>query len=86
LRALEPDVVSYGQADGQVKLAAGWLIDRCGWKGRSIGAAAVHDRQALVLINLGGATGGQILELAAAIKRDVHARFAVNLEAEPVCL
>ncbi len=86
LRALEPDVVSYGQADGQVKVAAGWLIDRCGWKGRAIGAAAVHDRQALVLINLGGATGAQILELAAAIKRDVHARFAVNLEAEPVCL
>jgi UDP-N-acetylmuramate dehydrogenase len=86
LKALEPDLVSYKQHDGQFKLAAGWLIDQCGWKGRSIGAAAVHDRQALVLVNRGGASGAQILELAAAIKRDVHARFAVELEAEPVCL
>jgi len=86
LKALEPDLVSYKQQDGQFKLAAGWLIDQCGWKGRSIGAAAVHDRQALVLVNRGGASGAQILELAAAIKRDVHARFAVELEAEPVCL
>ncbi|MDN7180699.1 UDP-N-acetylmuramate dehydrogenase [Caballeronia sp. SEWSISQ10-4 2] len=86
LKAREPDVVSYKQPDGQFKLAAGWLIDRCGWKGRAIGAAAVHDRQALVLVNRGGASGAQILELAGAIKRDVHARFAVELEAEPVCL
>jgi UDP-N-acetylmuramate dehydrogenase len=86
LKVHEPDVVSYKQADGKIKLAAGWLIDRCGWKGRSIGAAAVHDRQALVLVNRGGASGAQILELADAIKRDVHARFAVELEAEPVCL
>lgn len=86
LKAREPDLVSYKQPDGQFKLAAGWLIDRCGWKGRSIGAAAVHDRQALVLVNRGGASGAQILELADAIKRDVYARFAVELETEPVCL
>jgi UDP-N-acetylmuramate dehydrogenase len=86
LKAREPELVSYKQPDGQFKLAAGWLIDRCGWKGRSIGAAAVHDRQALVLVNRGGASGAQILELADAIKRDVRARFAVELEAEPVCL
>jgi UDP-N-acetylmuramate dehydrogenase len=86
LRAREPDVVSYRQPDGSAKLAAGWLIDRCGWKGRSIGGAAVHDRQALVLVNRGGATGAQVLELADAIKRDVLARFDVELEAEPVCL
>jgi UDP-N-acetylmuramate dehydrogenase len=86
LKAREPEIVSYRQADGQVKLAAGWLIDRCGWKGRSIGAAAVHDRQALVLVNRGGATGAQILELAAAVRQDVFDRFAVELEAEPVCL
>ncbi len=48
--------------------------------------AAVHDRQALVLVNRGGATGAQVLELANAIKRDVLARFDVELEAEPVCL
>ena len=86
LKQREPGVVSYPQADGQMKLAAGWLIDQCGWKGRSIGGAAVHDRQALVLVNRGGATGAQVLELADAIKRDVLARFDVELEMEPVCL
>ncbi|WP_277187113.1 UDP-N-acetylmuramate dehydrogenase [Caballeronia sp. BR00000012568055] len=86
LKQREPDIVSYAQADGQVKLAAGWLIDRCGWKGRGIGGAAVHERQALVLVNRGGATGAQVLELAEAIKRDVLERFGVDLEMEPVCL
>ncbi|MDR5786559.1 UDP-N-acetylmuramate dehydrogenase [Caballeronia sp. LP003] len=84
LKQREPGVVSYAQADGQVKLAAGWLIDQCGWKGRGIGGAAVHDRQALVLVNRGGATGAQVLELAEAIRRDVLARFNVELEMEPV--
>lgn len=84
LKAREPGVVSYAQADGQTKLAAGWLIDQCGWKGRGIGGAAVHDRQALVLVNRGGATGAQVLELAEAIQRDVLARFDVELEMEPV--
>ncbi|CAH2785712.1 MAG: UDP-N-acetylenolpyruvoylglucosamine reductase (EC [uncultured Caballeronia sp.] len=86
LKAREAGVVSYPQADGQVKLAAGWLIDRCGWKGRNIGGAAAHERQALVLVNRGGATGAQVLELAESIKRDVLARFDVELEMEPVCL
>lgn len=86
LKAKEPEVVSYPQPDGRVKLAAGWLIDRCGWKGRAIGAAAVHDRQALVLVNRGGATGAEVLALAKAIQRDVLERFGVELEAEPVCL
>ncbi|AOJ69757.1 MULTISPECIES: UDP-N-acetylmuramate dehydrogenase [Burkholderia] len=86
LRASEPDVVSYPQPDGRVKLAAGWLIDRCGWKGRSLGAAAVHERQALVLVNRGGASGADVLALAHAIRRDVLERFGVELEAEPVCL
>ncbi|SAK72096.1 UDP-N-acetylenolpyruvoylglucosamine reductase [Caballeronia fortuita] len=84
LKQREPGVVSYPQAGGQVKLAAGWLIDQCGWKGRGIGGAAVHDRQALVLVNRGGATGAQVLELAEAIRRDVLARFDVELEMEPV--
>ena len=61
LRAREPEVVGHRQPDGRVKLAAAWLIDRCGWRGRSLpegnGAAAVHDRQALVLVNRGGARG-----------------------------
>jgi UDP-N-acetylmuramate dehydrogenase len=86
LLAREPALVSYPQPDGRVKLAAGWLIDRCGWKGRALGAAAVHDRQALVLVNRGGATGAEVLALAAAIQRDVAARFGVELEPEPIFL
>ena len=86
LREREPQIVSYRQSDGRVKLAAGWLIDRCGWKGRAIGAAAVHERQALVLVNRGGATGAQVLALAQAIQADVRERFGVELEPEPVVL
>ncbi|MEX3583007.1 MAG: UDP-N-acetylmuramate dehydrogenase [Burkholderia sp.] len=86
LRQREPELVSYTQPDGRVKLAAGWLIDRCGWKGRVLGAAAVHDRQALVLVNRGGATGAEILALARAIQADVQARFGVELEAEPAAI
>jgi UDP-N-acetylmuramate dehydrogenase len=84
LREREPKVVSYGQPDGRVKLAAGWLIDQCGWKGRTLGAAAVHERQALVLVNKGSATGADVLALARAIQDDVVARFGVELEPEPV--
>ena len=80
----EPGLVSYRQADGRVKLAAGWLIEQTGWKGRELGGAAVHDRQALVLINRGGADGRQVLALAEAIRASVQARFGVELEAEPV--
>ena len=86
LREREPHIVSYRQSDGRVKLAAGWLIDQCGWKGRAIGAAAVHERQALVLVNRGGATGAQVLALAQAIQADVRERFGVELEAEPVVI
>ncbi|MBU9433860.1 UDP-N-acetylmuramate dehydrogenase [Burkholderia multivorans] len=86
LHARAPGVVSYPQPDGRVKLAAGWLIDRCGWKGRALGAAAVHDRQALVLVNRGGATGADVLALARAIQHDVRTQFGVELEPEPVCL
>jgi len=86
LLAKEPEIASYRQTDGRVKLAAGWLIDRCGWKGRAMGAAGVHERQALVLVNRGGASGAEVLALAKAIQQDVAQRFGVELEAEPVCL
>jgi len=80
----EPQLVSYAQPDGRVKLAAGWLIDQCGWKGQTLGPAGVHPRQALVLINHGGATGADVLTLAQQIRDSVRARFGVELEAEPV--
>ncbi len=84
LLARYPDLVNYPQADGSVKLAAGWLIDRCGWKGKSAGAAGVYEKQALVLVNRGGASGSDIVELAAAIQQDVAQKFDVRLEPEPV--
>ncbi|SAI32695.1 UDP-N-acetylenolpyruvoylglucosamine reductase [Bordetella ansorpii] len=84
LLARFPSLVSYAQPDGRYKLAAGWLIDQCGWKGRTQGAAGVHDRQALVLVNRGGARADDILDLATAIQRDVEERYGVRLEREPV--
>ncbi len=84
LAARYPGLVSYPQPDGRYKLAAGWLIDQCGWKGRRLGPAGVHDRQALVLVNRGGAAAADIMALAAAIQRDVAERYQVALEPEPV--
>jgi UDP-N-acetylmuramate dehydrogenase len=79
-----PALVHHAQADGSQKLAAGWLIDQCGWKGRSLGAAGVYPKQALVLVNNGGASGADVQRLAAAIQADVAARYGVRLEPEPV--
>ncbi len=86
LLAREADIVAYRQPDRRVKLAAGWLIEQCGWKGRGLGPAAVHAQHALVLINKGGAQGQDILELAGAIQHDVDARFGVQLELEPTVI
>lgn len=83
LRSRYPGLVGYPQADGQVKLAAGWLIELAGWKGFREGDAGVHDRQALVLVNHGRARGAEILALAQRIKADIAARFGVVLEIEP---
>ena len=76
-----PQMPHYNAENG-IKLAAGWLIEQAGWKGKSLGPAAVHDRQALVLVNKGGASGHDIQRLCEAIKKDVYERFGINLEPE----
>lgn len=83
LRGEHPELVAYPQAAGQCKLAAGWLIERAGWKGFRDGDAGVHQQQALVLVNYGAATGMQLLNLARRIQVDIAERFGVELEIEP---
>ncbi|MER1968472.1 UDP-N-acetylmuramate dehydrogenase [Castellaniella sp. GW247-6E4] len=86
LRERFPGLPAYGQPDGRVKLAAGWLIEQAGWKGRRLGPVGMHERQALVLVNHGGAAAADVLRLARAVCEDVRARFGVELEREPVLL
>ncbi len=83
IRAQYPAVVAYPQADGRVKLAAGWLIEQAGWKGHRDGDAGVHRLQSLVLVNYGQASGAQMQALALRIQADILERFGVELEMEP---
>jgi len=77
-----PDLPVYPDQEGYIKLASGWLIDRCGWKGKRRGDAGVHEKQALVLVNYGKATGKEILDLSEEIKESVRDKFGIDLERE----
>ena len=77
-----PDIVGYSTSSGMVKLAAGWLIERAGWKGYRKGDAGVHENQALVLVNYGQATGDEIFQLSEEILHSIDAQFGVHLERE----
>jgi UDP-N-acetylmuramate dehydrogenase len=83
LAAQHPEMPFYALADGRFKIAAGWLIESCGWKGRRVGACGVHPHQALVLVNYGGARGAEILALARVIAGEVKSVYGVDLETEP---
>ncbi len=81
LRLSYPQMPFY-EAEGGVKIPAGWLIEQCGWKGRALGCAGVHSRQALVLVNLGGATGEDILRLSDAVCAAVKEKFGITIHPE----
>ncbi len=82
----DPEIVHYPMPDGNFKLAAGWMIDACGWKGKTVGQAGVYDKQALVLVNRGDARGAEVVTLARAIQESVYGRFGIRLEPEPVVI
>lgn len=77
-----PDIPHYDVDENCVKIPAAWMIDRCGWKGKTMGNAGVHAKQALVLVNKGGATGKEIIDLSRAIQASVKERFGVNIYPE----
>ena len=82
LAARYPDMPHYRVDSRHEKIPAGWMIDQCGWKGKSLGRAGVHDKQAMVLVNRGGATGQEIVALSEAIQSDVKERFGIEIHPE----
>ena len=77
-----PSMPFYKMDNDEVKIPAGWLIEQCGWKGKALGPAAVHDKQALVLVNRGGAKGSDILALSDAVRASVRAKFGIDIHPE----
>ena len=77
-----PRIPYYELPDGRVKIPAGWMIDQCGWKGKSLGPAALHDKQALVLVNRGGAKGSDIVALSDAVRASVRDKFGIDIHPE----
>ena len=82
LAALYENMPHYDIDENHVKIPAGWMIEKCGWKGRRMGNAGVHSKQALVLVNKGGATGLEIVALCDAVRQDVKARFGIDIYPE----
>ena len=82
LQAEYPQMPHYTIDADHEKIPAGWMIDQCGWKGKSLGRAGVHDKQALVLVNRGGATGAEIVTLCRTIQDDVKRKFGINIHPE----
>ncbi|MBS1196722.1 MAG: murB [Proteobacteria bacterium] len=84
LAAAHPGLPCYRQADGKVKLAAGWLIEQVGWKGRQLGKMGIYEKQALILVNYGNGKSQDICALVTAVQSDVRRQFGVDLRPEPV--
>lgn len=82
VKQLHPNVVAYPTFNGNMKLAAGWLIEQCGWKGKVVGQTGSHKDQALVLVNYGGASGSEVYQLALEIKKSVFEKFGVEINPE----
>lgn len=82
LLAKYPAMPHYNVDANHEKIPAGWMIDQCGWKGRTLGRAGVHSKQALVLVNKGGATGKDVVELCNAVRRDVLDKFGIDIHPE----
>ncbi|MBL0063440.1 MAG: UDP-N-acetylmuramate dehydrogenase [Bacteroidetes bacterium] len=82
LKSEYPDLVGYKTGNNKMKLAAGWLIEQCGWKGKVSGHVGMHKQQALVLVNYGGATGSELIQHARTVQSSVREKFGVELEME----
>jgi UDP-N-acetylmuramate dehydrogenase len=82
LLAQYPDMPYYEVDAEHVKIPAGWMIEKTGWKGKALGRAAVHDKQALVLVNLGGASGADIVALSEAVCKAVFDKFGIEIHPE----